>query len=72
MEITVKVYFFVYRLMKIVIVPNLLIHYIKLDESKEGDSKQKIECIKCGFIMGEYTVCHLKCFKCGSELTDSE
>jgi hypothetical protein len=22
--------------------------------------------------MGEYTVCHLKCFKCGSELTDSE
>lgn len=38
--------------MKIVIVPNLLIHYIKLDESKEGNSKQKIECIKCGFIMG--------------------
>jgi hypothetical protein len=72
MEITVKVYFFVYRLLKIVIVPNLLIHYIKLDESKEGNSKQKIECIKCGFIMGEYTVCHLKCFKCGLELTDSE
>jgi hypothetical protein len=59
--------------MKIVIVPNLLFQYIKLDdESNEGSPKQKIECIKCGFIMGEYTVCHLKCFKCGSELTDSE
>jgi hypothetical protein len=46
--------------MKIVIVPNLLLQYIKLDDGSNDDSqKQKIECIECGFIMGEYTVCLL-------------
>ena len=54
--------------MKILIVPNLLLQYIKLDDVEEDKSKQKIECIRCGFKMGEITVCHLKCFKCGSEL----
>jgi DNA-directed RNA polymerase subunit RPC12/RpoP len=58
--------------MKILIVPNLLFQYIKLDDVDEEDSKQKIECIRCGFNMGEYTLCHLKCFKCGSEFPSLE
>jgi hypothetical protein len=58
--------------MKILIVPNLLLQYIKLDDVEEDKSKQKIECIRCGFKMGEITVCHLKCFKCGSELISSD
>lgn len=58
--------------MKILIVPNLLLQYIKLDDVDEGKSKQKIECIRCGFKMGEITVCQLKCFRCGSELISSD
>lgn len=58
--------------MKILIVPNLLFRYIKLNDVDEEVYKQKMECIKCGFIMGEYTVCNIKCFKCGSELSSSE
>jgi Zn ribbon nucleic-acid-binding protein len=58
--------------MKILIVPNLLLQYIKLEDADEYKSKQKIECIRCGFKMGEITVSHLKCFKCGSELRGSD
>ena len=58
--------------MKILIVPNLLLQYIKIDDMEGNKSKQKIECIRCGFKMGEITVCQLKCFKCGSELICSE
>lgn len=53
--------------MKILIAPNLLFQYIKLDEIDEENSKRNIECIICGFKMGEYNVCHLKCFKRGSQ-----
>jgi hypothetical protein len=59
--------------MKILIVPNLLLQYIKLEDADDEDqSKQKIECIRCGFKMGEITVCHLKCFRCRSELISSD
>lgn len=58
--------------MKILIVPNLLFQCIKLNEVDEKNSKQKIECIRCGFKMGEYNVCHLKCFKCGLELISTD
>ena len=58
--------------MKILIVPNLLLQYIKIDDMEGNKSKQKIECIRCGFKMGEITVSHLKCFKCGSELRGSD
>ncbi len=58
--------------MKILIVPNVLLQYIKIDDMEEDKSKQKIECIRCGSKMGEITVCQLKCFKCGSELICSE
>ena len=34
--------------------------------------RKKIECIICGSIMGEITVCHLKCLNCGAELTCSD
>ncbi|MDN5845780.1 MAG: hypothetical protein L0H53_05840 [Candidatus Nitrosocosmicus sp.] len=62
--------------MKIVVVPNLLFQYIKLEvleNSHEPDEDVKygrhnIDCIKCGFRMGEYIVGTLKCFKCGSDL----
>jgi predicted Zn-ribbon and HTH transcriptional regulator len=59
--------------MKILVVPNLLLHYIKLEDTDDEDKlKQKIECIRCGFKMGEIAVCHLKCFRCGSELISSD
>lgn len=61
--------------MKIIIVSNLLLQGIKLDqvvESDDGDEElygtHKMDCIKCGFKMGEYVVGNLKCFKCGAEL----
>jgi hypothetical protein len=39
--------------MKILVVPNLLLHYIKLEDTDDEDKlKQKIECIRCGFKMG--------------------
>ena len=63
---------FILEWMKILIVPNLLFQYIKLDDLDEENSKQKMECVRCGYIMGEYTVCNIKCFKCGSELSGSE
>ncbi len=58
--------------MKILIVPNLLFQYIKLDDIDEEVSKQKMECMGCGFIIGECTVCNIKYFKCGSEWSSSE
>lgn len=58
--------------MRILIVPNLLFQNIKLDEMDEENYKQNLECVRCGYIMGEYTVCNIKCFKCGSELSSSE
>jgi hypothetical protein len=58
--------------MKILIVPNLLFQYVKLEEDKESP-KQKIDCDRCGFKMDKYTGgCQLKCFRCGLELTISE
>jgi len=58
--------------MKILIIPNLLFQYVKLEEDKES-LKQKIDCDRCGFKMYKYTGgCHLKCFRCGLELTISE
>lgn len=60
--------------MKIIVIPNLLFQYVKLEElenSHESDEKygrHNIDCIKCGFRMDEYIVGNLKCFKCGSEL----
>lgn len=62
--------------MKILIIVNSPYHYINLNdrnyESIKKNAKEKIECIICGFEMRELTVCHLKCFKCGSELTCSD
>ncbi len=49
-------------------------NYIRLEElensheDKEDYGRHTIDCIKCGFRMGEYIVGNLKCFKCGSEL----
>jgi DNA-directed RNA polymerase subunit RPC12/RpoP len=44
-----------------------------LNKNKQKDrNKQAIECIRCGTIMSEITVCHLRCLKCGSELTCSD
>ena len=58
--------------LKILIFLNLLSHYIKLNEDKEN-SKQKIDDDNCGFEKEKYTVaCHLKCFRCGLEMTLSE
>ena len=60
--------------MKIIVIPNLLFQCIKLEELREdGDSskdygRHRMDCIKCGFEMGEYIIGNLKCFKCGSEL----
>ena len=60
--------------MKIIVIPNSLFQYIKLEEledspdERESHGRHKIDCIKCGFKMGEYIVGNLKCFKCGSEL----
>lgn len=60
--------------MKIIVIPNLLFQYIKLEEpenSHESDEnerygRQNIDCIKYGFRMGKYLVGNLKCFRCGS------
>ncbi len=60
--------------MKIIVIPNLLFQYIKLggsDNSQEVNeeySRHTIDCIICGFRMGEYIMGYLKCFKCGSEI----
>jgi hypothetical protein len=60
--------------MKIIVIPNLLFQYMRLEESenshedKEDYGRHTIDCIKCGFRMGEYIIGNLKCFKCGSEL----
>ena len=60
--------------MKIIVIPNLLFQCIRLDElenshEEKGDyGRNAIDCIKCGFRMGEHIVGNLKCFKCGSEL----
>ena len=51
-----------------------MFQYIRLEElensheDKEAYGRHTIDCIKCGFRMGEYIVGNLKCFKCGSEL----
>jgi hypothetical protein len=59
--------------MRIIVIPNLLFQYIRLEELEDSEEKEsygrhRIDCIKCGFKMGEYIVGNLKCFKCGSEL----
>lgn len=60
--------------MKIIVIPNLLFQCIKLEElgeagDRSGDyGRHRMDCMKCGFEMGEYIVGNLKCFKCGSEL----
>ena len=60
--------------MKIIVIPNSLFQYIKLEEledspdESESQGRHKIDCIKCGFKMGEYIVGNFKCFRCGSEL----
>ncbi len=41
-------------------------------EDKEKKQKLKVECIRCGSIMGEISVCHLRCPKCGAELDCSD
>lgn len=41
-------------------------------EDSEKKQKHKVECIRCGSIMGEISVCHLRCPKCGSELDCSD
>lgn len=35
-------------------------------------NKQSVECLRCGKLMSEITVCHLRCLRCGSELTCSD
>ncbi len=60
--------------MKFIVIPNLLFQYIKISDTNENNEEkerfkmEKIDCIKCGFRMGEVFVGNLKCFKCGSEL----
>lgn len=59
--------------MKIIVIPNLLFQCIRLDELENSHENRDygrnvIDCIKCGFRMGEHIVGNLKCFKCGSEL----
>lgn len=59
--------------MKIIVIPNLLFQCIRLDELENSHEnrdygRNAIDCIKCGFRMGEHIVGNLKCFKCGSEL----
>lgn len=60
--------------MKIIVIPNLLFQYIRLEElehlpeEKENHGRHKIDCIKGGFKMGGYIVGNLKCFGCGSKL----
>ena len=44
----------------------------EIETTKPNKKKTKIECIRCGSIMGEITVCHLKCLNCGAELTCSD
>jgi hypothetical protein len=55
---------------------NPLLYHIELaqniDVTKPDHKSTKIECIRCGSVMGEITVCHLKCLNCGSELTCSD
>lgn len=64
------------HIMKILIVPNVVFQYIKLEgrdyDKLKDESKEKIECIRCGFKMEELSVCHIKCFRCGAELTCSD
>ena len=44
----------------------------EVDSRETKPKKTKVECIRCGSIMGEITVCHLKCQNCGAELTCSD
>jgi len=39
---------------------------------KDYKKKTQYICIRCGFAMRELSVCHLKCFKCGSEYDCSD
>ena len=38
----------------------------------EEEIKERLECMRCGFEMAEYSACHLICRNCGSELTCSD
>ncbi|HSA75275.1 MAG TPA: hypothetical protein VLE21_03715 [Candidatus Nitrosocosmicus sp.] len=40
--------------------------------SDDEYSEKKVECIRCGAIMGQLSACHLRCIKCGAELTCSD
>ena len=41
-------------------------------EVKDDKKKIQYNCIKCGDAMRELSVCHLKCFRCGSEYDCSD
>lgn len=41
-------------------------------EDNEKKESLKVECIRCGSIMDEISVCHLRCSKCGAELDCSD
>jgi hypothetical protein len=58
---------------RILIVPNLLIHYIKFDKDYRKKQEQEIEYDLCGFKMDKYTGgCQFKCFRSGLEISVSE
>lgn len=41
-------------------------------KDRAKNQKHKVECIRCGTIMGELSACHLRCPKCGAELDCSD
>ncbi len=41
-------------------------------EIKNNKKKIKYICIRCEYAMKELSVCHLKCFRCGSEYDCSD
>ena len=41
-------------------------------KDRAKNQKHKVECIRCGSIIGEITECHLKWQNCGAELTCSD
>jgi DNA-directed RNA polymerase subunit RPC12/RpoP len=43
-----------------------------LEAEQQSESKEEIECPRCGFTMKHLQVCHLRCNNCGAELTCSD
>ncbi|MDQ2685379.1 MAG: hypothetical protein M3Y25_06010 [Thermoproteota archaeon] len=39
---------------------------------EDNIKKNKVQCVRCGSLMGEISACHLRCFTCGAELTCSD